>query len=271
MNRGLIVKAVREIWLPVVLLALALAGVEAVLALIVPQLDAQFIEQWLKIGFIKTLLTSLFGSEIGDSLGPRMLTAFIWVHPMLLTLTWALAILLGTRLPAGEVDRGTIDVLLGLPVSRWRLYLCESLALLTCGVLVIAIGLLGHLIGRGDAEPASRLTALELLRVNLNLFCLYSAVGGIALFVSSLSERRGRTIGVVIAVVLASFLLNSLVPWWKVAKAMSFLSLLDYYRPLAILRDHVWPMTDIAVLLAAGGLFWLAGAVVMSRRDLCTV
>jgi len=44
--------------------------------------------------------------------------------------------------------------------------------------------------------------------VMANFFGVYLAVGGIAFLVSALSDRRGRAMAVVFAIVLASFLLN---------------------------------------------------------------
>ena len=53
-------------------------------------------------------------------------------------------IVLCTRMPAGEIDRGTIDVLLSLPVSRRAVYWSESIVWLITGVLILVMGLIGH-------------------------------------------------------------------------------------------------------------------------------
>src|SRR4029450_12249988 len=46
---------------------------------------------------------------------------------------------------------------------------------------------------------------------------------------------------------------------WSVAERFGFLSLMNYHRPLVVLRDGAWPWRDIAVLLGVGGGVW-AGA-----------
>ena len=89
--------------------------------------------------------------------------------------------------------------------------------------------------------------------------------------VSSLSNRRGRAFGVVFAIVLVSFLVNFLAQLWEPARSLAFLSVLNYYRPLLILRDTSWPLTDMLVLVAVGGVLWLAGMLIFARRDICTV
>ena len=73
------------------------------------------------------------------------------------------------------------------------------------------------------------------------------------------------------AILLASFLLNFLGPFWSVAKRLSFLGLLDYYRPLIILRDGTVPWNNLAVLLSVACVLWIAAGVIFSRRDICTV
>ncbi len=73
--------------------------------------------------------------------------------------------------------------------------------------------------------------------VSANLFLLYTAVGGLALLVSSLSDRRGRTVAVVFGVVLVSFFLNFLTQLWEPARSLSFLGVLHYYRPFITIRD----------------------------------
>jgi hypothetical protein len=100
---------------------------------------------------------------------------------------------------------------------------------------------------------------------------LYLAVGGLAWLVSASSNRRGPAILIVFLILLASFLLNFLAQFWEVARNVSFLGILDYYRPLYILRDGRVPWSDIGVLLTVAASLWTAAGVVFSRRDVCTV
>ena len=104
-----------------------------------------------------------------------------------------------------------------------------------------------------------------------NLLCLYLSVGAATWLCSSLSDRRGRAIGAVFALLLASFLLNYVAGFWKPAQRIEFLSILHYYRPLMILRDGLWPARDLTVLLIVALVLWLVGGLVLSRRDLATL
>ena len=128
MMRGLLLKTWHEVWLMTLLFGLALLTVIALLTFVYPQFQEELIEIIDRLPFIRPMITSMLGSDVGDKLNAQNLQAILWVHPIVLTLLWAHAIVFCTRLPAGEIDRGTIDVLLGLPVSRRTVYYSEAIA-----------------------------------------------------------------------------------------------------------------------------------------------
>jgi ABC-2 type transport system permease protein len=260
---------VREVWSATLLFALGIMGIETALAYVIPTFFEEiFTGEWLQLRFAQSIFKGLLGTEISSAIGPGAIGAIAWVHPIVLALIWAQEITFCTRMPAGEVDRGTVDVLLGLPVSRLRVYLCESAVWLASGLAVIAMGLVGNLLGGWLAASEIRPTPRQLIIVILNLYCLYLAVGGVTWLVSSLSSHRAPAIGIVFGIVLASFLLSFLAQFSDFAEAISFLSMLDYYRPLLILRDASWPVTDMLVLTAVGAVTWVLGATVFARRDI---
>lgn len=271
MIRGLLAKSLRETWAVTVVIAIAVAILEALLAYILPTYASQFVEMWAQIEFFKGVLEALVGASLGDNIGPHVLLSIAWVHPGLLAMVAAQATVFSTRLPVGEVDRGTIDVLLGLPVSRWRLYACELIMLMATGVFILCFAVIGNRIGGlfVDAEMRTALSAIMI--VLINLFTLYLAVAALGWLVSSMSDRRGKAIGIVFGILIASFLLNFLAQFWKPADAVSFLSILSYYQPMSVIQDGAWPLADVAILLALGSTLWVAAGIVLARRDLCTV
>lgn len=269
--RGLFAKALQEVWLSTLLFGCGMLLVKLLLTYVLPQLQAGMGGILDQIPFVKTLLSGLLGTEIGDEITARTMQSFLWVHPVVLALLWAHEIALCTRMPAGEVDRGTIDVLLGLPVSRRAVYACESCVWLASGILILVLGLLGHRIAvPAMPEPMRPELAIALL-VEANLFCVYVAVGGIAFLVSAMSNRRGTAIAIVFGIVLASFLLNFVAQFWDPARQIAFLSLLQYYQPAEILQNGKFPLADASVLLLVGGTAWALGGEIVARRSLCTV
>lgn len=269
--RGLLIKALRETWLATLLFGAGLSLAMGLLTYILPQVQANISDVLAKMPFVKTLVQAIVGADLGEQINARMMQSILWVHPVVLTLAWGHQIVVCTRVPAGEIDRGTIDILLGLPVSRRTVYLSESAAWLLSGTTVLLLGLLGHLITAPAMSVDVRPDRLELAIIMLNFWCVYVGVGGLTLFVSAMSDRRGHAIAVVFAIVLASFLLNFLAQFWEPAKRIVFLSVMDYYRPAEILQSRSVPVADIATLLVVGGAAWVLGGLVFSRRSICTV
>ena len=271
MNRGLIIRAFRELWATTLVLGLVLMAFQAALAFVIPKFGAQLSQEWLKLDFARGLMQSMVGTEFAERITLTMFQSMAWVHPVVLALVWAHALVCCTRVPAGEIDRGTADILLGLPVSRWEIFLSETLVWLVCGAAVLAAALVGNLLGGLALPLAQRPQLARLLIVLLNLYCMYGAVGGLAWLVSSLSSRRGRAMTLVFLILLALLLLNYLAQFWPPLERLVFLGPLHYLRPVGVLASGTWPWRDLSVLAVSGGVLWLAGGLIFARRDLCTV
>ena len=205
------------------------------------------------------MISTLVGTHVGAAPTGQLLLAIVWVHPVVLAVLWAHEIVLCTRWPAGEIDRGTIDVLLGLPVLRRAVYWSESITWGFSGVFVLAMAALGYALGARAIEPADRPGTGPVLLVLINLLCVYAATGGFAFLISSMSSRRGRAVSIVFGVVLASFLLNFVSQFWAPAGKLSFLCILSYYQPARILDEGALLTGDVAVLLAVAALTWVLG------------
>src|SRR6058998_3493481 len=151
-------------------------AVEAALGFVLPKFGSQMSQEWLQMDFARGIMQAMLGTELADRIGPQMFQSMAWVHPVPLALTWAHAIVSCTRIPAGEVDRGTADVLLSLPVSRWEVFISETIVWLGSGAALLAAALAGNLLGGLGLLADQRPQLSGVLIVLLNLFCLYGAV-----------------------------------------------------------------------------------------------
>jgi ABC-2 type transport system permease protein len=224
---------------------------------------------WLSVKILQSLLPALLGAEIPA--GGSFTTAFLTVgygHPVLYALVWAFVLTTCSRLVAGEIERGTADLLLTLPVSRARVYVSVSAVWAAAGIVICASTLAGTRLGHAtftvDEAPGFGRLAI----VVLNLWLLYLATGCATLCVSSWTSRRGPAIGWVLAVLIASFLLNFLAQFWSAAKDLKWLGVLHYYRPLPIVMEEGWPARDLAVLGGLSVVLWVAGLWRFVRRDI---
>ncbi|MBL8818634.1 MAG: ABC transporter permease subunit [Planctomyces sp.] len=268
---GLLIKIWYEVRWPVKFFSLGLGIIMCLLTILLPKVLGDIHRVFEKMPFVKPLITALLGIDPGNQLTAQMTQAFLWVHPTVLTLIWAHEVMYCTRMPAGEVDRGTMDFLMSLPMSRWKIFIAETIGWILTGVIILAGGLLGHSIASNFLRPEMQASFRQAAFVILNLFCVYLVVGSFSFLVSSCCDRRGRAMGIVFAVLLLSFLLNFLAQFWDVAKLFRFLSVLEYYRPAVIIQSNTFPMQDIVILLSLAGLIWGAAGTVFRHRSLCTV
>lgn len=265
----------RKIWMearwPVVWFSVGLALVMGILTALLPKVLGNIDAIFQKMPMVKPLITALLGVDPGDRMSAELSQAFLWVHPTVLTLLWAHEVMYCSRLPAGEIDRGTADFLMCLPVSRWKLFVAESIGWIGSGVIILCAGYAGHLAASSTLQPGMKLTTANTLMVMLNLGALYLAVGSFAFLISTVSDRRGRAIGVVFAVLLASFLLNFLAQFVEWAKELSpWLSVMEYYRPAIIIQNGLFPWSNVGTLLGLTAIFWTLAGICFSRRSICT-
>jgi ABC-type transport system involved in multi-copper enzyme maturation permease subunit len=271
MNAGVLAKCVRESWLVLSICAAGVLLAEALFAVVLPTFPIELLQRFFENPFFQRLFRSLLGTDFGGQIDPEMLRSVAWMHPVMLAILWAAAITHYSRMPAMEIERGTIDLMLGMPVARWRVFASEGVVGLGGGVLLVAAALVGCLIGSRSVPPADRPELGRLAIIICNLFCLYVAVAGLTGLLSALSSHRGRAIALAFAIVASSFLVVSLEQVWSGAEHFALLSILNYHRPALIFRDGAWPIGNMAVLLGSGALCWVVGAVVFTRRSVCTV
>lgn len=272
MIRGLLIKILLETRVPTMLFSGALFVVMFLLTSLLPKVLGEFHQFFDKLPFVKPLITALLGMDPGnDGLTAAMMQAFLWVHPTVLSLLWAHELMYCSRIPAAEIDRGSIDFLLGLPLSRWDLFRAESIGWVISGLVILLTGFSGHLAASYGLQPTMRPPASAIVSILVNLFCVYLAVGAMAFLVSSFSDRRGRAIGIMFGILMASFLLNFLAQFWPPAQFVSFLSVMDYYRPALILQQDRFPLADVVCLMSISLIMWTIAGVQLKRRSICTV
>jgi ABC-type transport system involved in multi-copper enzyme maturation permease subunit len=268
-NVGLVHRALRETLVPTLIFAGLLGLISGLLAYALPRVQARFMERGVppQLQQLRNLMLGVDSSTTGVA---NIAFSIAWSHPVILILLFAHAILVCTRVPAGEIERGTIDVLLGLPVSRRTLWLSETFAWLLMAACVLGAVFLGSFTGARWIKPEFRPDWGSLAMVLANLALVYAVVGAVAMMAASVFDRRGRAVLFVLVLSVGSLLVNFLEALWDPAKHVAFLSILHYYRPVGMLMKAQWPWEDMAVLGGIALVAWIAAGVVLSRRAITT-
>ena len=87
--RGLFTKTLHEVWLATLLFGFSLLAVKALLTYILPEIQEGLGGVFDQIPFVRSFLTALLGTELGDEITARTMQAFLWVHPVVLALVAA--------------------------------------------------------------------------------------------------------------------------------------------------------------------------------------
>jgi len=271
MNSAVMRKTMRDALPLLVIAVLGILVFECLLVRALGEFAEELVETWFKLEFLKNLVTALVGADLAEDVTATSLVTIGFAHPLLYTLVWGFLLATCTRIIVGEVDRGTTDLLLTLPISRCRMYCSLSAVWILAGIPLCLAPLVGIWLGE-DISPMSEPLDLARLRTAPpNLFALYLAIGSSTMLISSLTSRRGPAIAIALGALLGCFLLNFLAQLWSFARQISFLGVLDYYRPLESVRTGDWPLFEIAVLTGVALAVWLVGLWHFSRRDIHAV
>ena len=223
-----------------------------------------------QLGFLKRIFEFSFGIDVSGEVSITILLAVCFTHALVLMLSWATVIATTTRVTAGEIERGTADLLLTLPVRRSEVYLSTTLVWLLASLLLALCPLAGLWIGLQIIETEEVVLTSRFVKPAFNFFFLLIAIGGISSLISSCIDRRGLAVATVVGVLVVSVVLNFVEPFIPLIQRIRFLGLLNYFRPVDVVRLGQWPVMEMAVLLALGIACWTIGLIVFCRKDIPT-
>jgi len=270
MNTGLMRKSLRELW-PATMMAGLLVGLfECLIAILIPRFSTQMNMQILEMPFLKRIVEGMLGTRLAEKIGPEIIWSIPWTHPVMLALLLSHAVITTTRFPAGEIDRGTIDITLGLPISRRQWIVTDTFLWLISAMCIVGVLVVGNRVGSAISGTIHQINSSELLAIYFNLLGVYLAFGAIGWLISTFSDRRGRAMTITFLLIVMSVLVSFLEQFWEPARYAAYFSALSYNRPVYILRDHTWPVFNLCVLYVSAAVIWTVAVWWFTRRDLCT-
>jgi len=193
------------------------------------------------------LLQGLLTEQVFYGMTTRGILAFGWNHPMALALGAAVAIVLAARAVAGEIENGTMELLLSQPIARQSYLFAHILFALLCLAVLSCFGALGTYLGQkyyGLALFESR----PLRQLALNFFLLNAAWYGVALVLSVFARESGRVTGAAFLLALLSYVVQMLGKMWPAAGLLLPYSIYNYYAPAEILIQEASTAKALAVL-----------------------
>jgi ABC-2 type transport system permease protein len=303
MTAVLMRKLLRDVRIPLLAVALLLFAFQCLWAKITQRITEEILPSVTKqmrledfIGILfkgpGQIIQTLLGGESINLMRARDVISVGYVHPLTQTILCVWVIGRAAGAIAGEIDRGTMELLQAQPLPRHRVILAHlGVDLVTIPLLCLCVwagnwagvGLFGSI----EWQPP---TGVRELRVDprffapglLNMAALMFAVSGYTMWLSSGGRFRGRVLGIAVLITLLQFLINVVGQMWDAAEPLRPLTVFYYYQPQQIILEKVWSVdlgkawhaarplaiNVVAVLAAVGVLGYGMALWTFSRRDL---
>lgn len=268
MSPAIMLKTLRDYVGLLALLCAAMIGFEYLFIHAVDDIPMETGKSLLSLPFIRDFLKFLLGGDILENLNPTGMVTMGFGITFIHACIWMFLVTVSTWTVAGEIDKGTADLLLALPLSRANVYISTTLVWIAMAIPLSLAPLLGAWIGVSTGKLNGPVDFSRVVLLVPNLFALCLAIGGIGMFFSAAMPRRGPAIAWTVAVLLLSFVINFLSQLWKNADQFSFLGLLYYYRPLHVLAENRLPWNEMGVLAGIFAVTWTSGLIWFSRKDI---
>ncbi len=310
----LIRKLLRDIRIPWLIVALLLFLFQILWSRVTQRVTHQILEQLGKMNvdpdFIRNTLFSkndfsgqmiqavMGGEDIRIENATDMMSVS-YVHPLVITILSIWAIGRATSAIAGEIDRGTMELLLAQPIRRSQIllsHLCVDVLIFPALCIVLWTGTYCGTWWMGLQAPteseraaisankvdgkveivrskSQQVEPREFLRALPCIFALLFSVGGLTMAISAMGRSRSVVWGCAVSLFLTMFLVNILGQIWP--EWIGWLrpaTVYYHYQPqLMILRDGwhnpaAW--THLAMLAGFGVGGYIYAWLYFTRRDL---
>jgi len=265
-SAGRILRAtLRRKWVSLLAFTFAAAFFHAQVALSYPAIGGIAAVQSVVAAFPPGLRTLLrIAPNLQAGFGLQDYLALSWFHPVFLGLGAAFVVSRATDALAGEIDRGSVYLILSRPLPRWALVAGKASELVLGAACLAAAGWIGQALGVlavGETAPLARYLLVAPLA-----WGLFAALGAGALVISSVTSRTALAGGLASAWTLAAFVLD-VIP--AVAESpLAWLNPWHYYFPQEVAAAGQMDWLALAALLAWTAVATAVAAFLFSRRDL---
>jgi len=224
------------------------------------------------LSWIPQFARPLLGMPVADLATVTGQISFLYVHVVttLVCVGWAIG--RGSESVSGEISRGTMDLILTLPVRRVSVLLVPAVVA-TLGAAIMALALwFGTWLGLLSFHLTEKAPLARFLPGAVNLFAMTFCLTGVTAFISSWNRDRWRTVSLAAGFFLVSFIIKILARLWEAGAWLEYLSFLSAFEPQRLILPQ--PGAEAlglwynGVLLGLGVVAYGLGAVVLAYRDI---
>jgi ABC-2 type transport system permease protein len=300
-------KTLRDLRVPLLVMLLLLGAFQCLWARVTKRISGELMPQILALGragvsakdFENAIFSGparivqmMMGGEHVSIFRTTDMLSVGYVHALMVIMLSIWAVGRAASAISGEIDRGTMELLLAQPLPR-RLLIASHFVV---DLIVIPILCLGTWVGNALGiwlvdlhempvmnAPAEAIAPWVFGPGLLNVGALLFAISGYTMWLSAGGRFRSRVLGIAVLITLLQFLVNVIGQLWDAIAWLRPLTVFFYYQPQQIMLEHHWSIDlgqawndgkplfaiNVIAVLVVVGLVGYAGALwTFLRRDL---
>lgn len=199
--------------------------------------------------------------------------AALLIDPTLFLTCGLWAVARGSDAISGEINRGTMEMLLAQPVPRYQIVLAQATVTMVCSALLAVVVIVGVVLGLMWVQYDEPIPLAKFSRGVFNLFALNVCLAGITTLLSSVDRYRWRTLALGGGFMVTQLIIKVLSRLSDGFENLRFVTIYGAYEP--------WQLIDAAdkdfwrlflelngTLLAIGVASYVLATIIFCRRDL---
>lgn len=186
---------------------------------------------------------------------------------LFLILPMVFVVMLSNRLISGHVDRGSMAWLLASPSSRGKVIVTQAFAQIISMLVMVVLSTL-LTVGICQVMFPGELTIGRYIVLNLGLFCLQLAIGGICFLASCIFNESKNALAVGAGIPAAFFLVQMLVNLGGKLADLKYFTMFTLFQATGLLEGTTGAYAGAAALAALGAALYAAGIAIFRKRNL---
>jgi len=219
------------------------------------------------IDMLPSFIKAFMGGEVLEIGNIAGLIAIGYQEPLVLILYMLFTVGVPTALLAGEVQRGTMELILSRQTTKTQIYICAGLITVAGMYALVIVMFTGTVAATRLYDFDQAVPLYSFFKIAIVGGMLASAVGGIALLAAA-CFRRGLAVSLTVAYLVVNYFISIIADWWPRMKWLEPTTIFNYVDGPAIFGKSGWPIGDMCVLLSLLAVSTVLGGIIWSRRDL---
>jgi len=270
MNAALWKKAVSDAWLQLAVCSVLLVLFSWVFVWLMSLFPVGAFSTILR--WMPSFVQPIVGVPLAELATPTGQLSILYVHAITLLLCVGWAVGRGSDPISGEIGRGTMDLILSLPIRRVEVLVAPAVVAAAGAAVLAASVSAGTLLGLKTVTLHGDVSLWKFFPGAVNLCAMTFCLTGVTALFSSFNRDRWRTISLAAGFFVISFIIKMVGRLWSAGWWLKYCTFLSAFQPqrLILVPDHsgLTALKCNLTLVLLGLTCYAAAGVIFSRRDI---